>query len=72
VALPLFATALVVIPQGVGTLLSRSLDGRFMDSCGPGVVAVAAFVLTCAATVPFGFVTCPCENLVHGAHRRGR
>ncbi|MFF7242380.1 MDR family MFS transporter [Embleya sp. NPDC008237] len=54
--------ALLLIPQGVGTLLSRSLAGRYMDRFGPRPVAIAAFTLTCAATVPFGFVTASTDN----------
>jgi predicted MFS family arabinose efflux permease len=49
--------ALLLIPQGVGTLLSRTVAGRCMDRFGPRPVAVLAFAVTCAATVPFGFVT---------------
>ena len=49
--------ALLLIPQGVGTLFSRALAGRSMDRFGPRPVAVAAFALTFAATVPFGSVT---------------
>ncbi|MFJ1709505.1 DHA2 family efflux MFS transporter permease subunit [Kitasatospora sp. NPDC088346] len=49
--------ALLLVPQGLGALVSRSLAGRAMDRFGPRAVAVAAFVLTFAATVPFGFVT---------------
>ena len=56
--------ALLLIPQGVGTLISRSLAGRYMDRFGPRPVALAAFAVTCAATVPFGFVTPSTNNLV--------
>ena len=49
--------ATLLIPQGVGTLLSRSLAGKVMDRVGARPVAVAAFAVTFAATVPFGFVT---------------
>ncbi|MFJ1748796.1 MDR family MFS transporter [Streptomyces sp. NPDC088116] len=55
--------ALLLIPQGMGTLLSRALAGRYMDRFGPRPVAVAAFVLTCAATVPFGFVTASTSDI---------
>ncbi|WP_424637628.1 MDR family MFS transporter [Embleya sp. AB8] len=54
--------ALFLIPQGVGTLISRSFAGRYMDRFGPRPVAIVAFVLTCAATVPFGFVTAATDN----------
>jgi EmrB/QacA subfamily drug resistance transporter len=55
--------ALLLIPQGVGTLISRGLAGRYMDRFGPRPVAMAAFALTFAATVPFGFVTATTSNI---------
>ncbi|WP_405138848.1 MDR family MFS transporter [Nocardia sp. NBC_01388] len=55
--------ALLLIPQGLGTLVSRSLAGRYMDRFGARPVAIAAFVLTCAATVPFCFVTATTSNI---------
>ncbi|WP_078911258.1 DHA2 family efflux MFS transporter permease subunit [Streptomyces sp. NRRL WC-3742] len=54
--------ALLLIPQGLGTLLSRSLAGRYMDRIGARPVAVTAFAVTLAATVPFGFVTATTDN----------
>lgn len=48
---------LLLIPQGIGTLLSRSFAGAYMDKVGPRVVAVVALVVACAATVPFAFAT---------------
>ena len=56
--------AMLLIPQGVGTLLSRSLAGRYMDRFGPRPVAIIAFAVTFAATVPFGFVTASTSNIV--------
>jgi MFS family permease len=55
--------ALLLIPQGAGTLISRGLAGRYMDRFGPRPVAVAAFVLTFVSTVPFGFVTATTSNI---------
>jgi EmrB/QacA subfamily drug resistance transporter len=55
--------ALLLIPQGAGALTSRSLAGWCMDRFGPRLVAIAAFALTCAATVPFGFVTASASNV---------
>lgn len=49
---PLMA-ALMLIPQGLGALLSRTLAGRLTDSLSPRVVALAGFVVMGAATVPF-------------------
>ncbi|MGW2706777.1 MDR family MFS transporter [Streptomyces sp. NPDC001340] len=54
--------AMLLIPQGVGTLLSRSLAGKYMDRIGARPVAVIAFAVTFAATVPFGFVTATMDN----------
>ncbi|WP_229844607.1 MFS transporter [Streptomyces cinnamoneus] len=48
---------LLLIPQGVGALLARSLAGKYTDRIGPRGVAVAAFAFVAAATVPFAFVT---------------
>lgn len=55
--------ALLLIPTGVGALLSRAVAGRSMDRFGSRSVAIAAFALTCAATVPFGFVTASTSNV---------
>ncbi|GAA2598338.1 MDR family MFS transporter [Winogradskya consettensis] len=48
---------LLLIPQSVGTLLSRTLAGRYTDRFGPRWVALAGFVVVTVATIPFGFVT---------------
>lgn len=45
--------ALLLIPQGVGALASRSIAGRLTDTLGARVVAISAFVLIGLATVPF-------------------
>ncbi|TDD72475.1 DHA2 family efflux MFS transporter permease subunit [Actinomadura darangshiensis] len=55
--------ALLLIPQGVGALASRAVGGRYMDRFGPRPVAVAALACTCAATVPFGFVTATTSDI---------
>lgn len=47
------AAALLLIPQGVGALLSRTIAGRLTDTIGARVVAIVGFVLMGAATVPF-------------------
>ncbi len=51
--LDVLAAALVLIPQGVGALLSRTLAGRLTDSLGARVVAIAGFAVMGLATVPF-------------------
>ncbi|MEU1970363.1 MDR family MFS transporter [Microbacterium sp. NPDC019599] len=45
--------ALLLIPQGVGALLSRTLAGRLTDTIGARVVAIAGFAVMGAATIPF-------------------
>ncbi|WP_337005435.1 MULTISPECIES: MDR family MFS transporter [unclassified Microbacterium] len=45
--------ALLLIPQGVGALLSRTLAGRLTDSLGARAVAIAGFLIMGLATVPF-------------------
>jgi MFS family permease len=45
--------ALVLIPQGVGALLSRVLAGRLTDTVGARIVAIAGFVVMGLATIPF-------------------
>jgi MFS family permease len=47
--------ALVLIPQGAGSLLTRTVTGRLTDRIGGRAVAVAGFVLVALATVPFAF-----------------
>lgn len=40
-------------PQGIGTLLSRTVAGSNIDRFGPRVIALAGFAIVAAATVPF-------------------
>jgi EmrB/QacA subfamily drug resistance transporter len=49
------AAGLLLIPQGVGTLLSRSWGGRATDTIGPRFVGVVGFSVVALATVPFAF-----------------
>ena len=46
---------LLLIPQGVGSLLSRSIAGRLNDRIGGRAVAVVSFAVVGLATVPFAF-----------------
>ncbi|MFD8691380.1 MDR family MFS transporter [Streptomyces sp. NPDC059651] len=55
---------LLLIPQGVGTLLSRTLAGRSTDRIGPRWVAFAGFAVVAAATVPFAFVAADTSNVL--------
>ena len=45
--------ALLLIPQGVGTLLSRVVVGKLVDKFGSRLVAVVGCLVMAAATVPF-------------------
>ncbi|MGC5247580.1 MDR family MFS transporter [Gordonia sp. DT219] len=47
--------ALLLIPQGVGALATRSLAGRLTDTIGARWVAVTGFAVVALATVPFAF-----------------
>jgi EmrB/QacA subfamily drug resistance transporter len=47
--------ALVLIPQGVGSLATRTVTGRLTDRIGGRVVAVAGFALVALATLPLAF-----------------
>ncbi|MEO8528490.1 MAG: MDR family MFS transporter [Pseudolysinimonas sp.] len=46
---------LLLIPQGVGSLMSRTLAGRLMDRIGGRTVAIIGFAVVALATVPFAF-----------------
>lgn len=43
----------MLVPQGVGALLSRALTGSQLDRIGPRAITVCGFVIVAAATVPF-------------------
>jgi EmrB/QacA subfamily drug resistance transporter len=45
--------ALLLIPQGVGALLSRTIAGRLTDAVGARIVAIAGFAIMGLATIPF-------------------
>jgi EmrB/QacA subfamily drug resistance transporter len=46
---------IMLVPQGVGALLSRNLAGTLTDRIGARPIAVAGFVIVAAATAPFAF-----------------
>jgi EmrB/QacA subfamily drug resistance transporter len=46
---------IMLVPQGVGTLLSRGLAGRLTDKIGARPIAVTGFAIVAASTVPFAF-----------------
>ncbi|MGH3165710.1 MAG: DHA2 family efflux MFS transporter permease subunit, partial [Trebonia sp.] len=46
---------IMLVPQGIGTLLSRGLAGRLTDKIGGRPISLVGFVIVAAATVPFAF-----------------
>jgi EmrB/QacA subfamily drug resistance transporter len=47
---------LMLVPQGIGTLLSRQVAGPLTDRIGARSIAVVGFLVVAAATVPFASV----------------
>jgi EmrB/QacA subfamily drug resistance transporter len=47
------ATGLLIIPQGLGAIVSVGLSGRATDRFGAGATALFATLLTLIATIPF-------------------
>jgi EmrB/QacA subfamily drug resistance transporter len=43
----------MLVPQGIGAVLSRTVAGSNIDRFGSRVIALAGFVIVAAATVPF-------------------
>jgi len=52
---------LLLMPQGIGTVLSRSLAGRLTDRLGGRWLSLAGFAIVAAATIPFALAT-PATN----------
>ncbi len=46
---------IVLVPQGIGMVLSRTVAGSNIDKFGPRVIVLAGCVIVAAATVPFAF-----------------
>jgi EmrB/QacA subfamily drug resistance transporter len=44
---------IMLVPQGVGAILSRTVAGNLLNTVGPRLIAVVGFVIVAAATVPF-------------------
>ncbi|HEY6294797.1 MAG TPA: MFS transporter, partial [Streptosporangiaceae bacterium] len=47
------AAGLLLVPQGVGSLLPRTILGKLTDRLGPRPVSLAGIALAAAGTVPF-------------------
>jgi EmrB/QacA subfamily drug resistance transporter len=48
---------LLLVPQGIGTFLSRSLAGRLTDRIGARWISITGFAIVTIATVPFALAT---------------
>jgi MFS family permease len=48
---------LMLVPQGIGTLVSRQIAGPLTDRIGARSIAAVGFLIVAVATVPFCFVT---------------
>ena len=46
---------IVLVPQGIGAVLSRTVAGSNIDKFGPRRIVLAGCVIVAAATVPFAF-----------------
>ena len=46
---------LMLVPQGIGTLLSRGVAGRLTDRIGARPVAACGFAIVALSTIPFAF-----------------
>jgi MFS family permease len=49
-------SGLMLVPQGIGALLSRQIAGPLTDRVGAQSIAIVGFLVVAAATVPFAFV----------------
>jgi EmrB/QacA subfamily drug resistance transporter len=47
------AAGLLLVPQGVGSILPRTIVGKLTDKLGPRPVSIAGIVLTIIGTIPF-------------------
>jgi EmrB/QacA subfamily drug resistance transporter len=47
------AAGVMLVPQGIGAVLSRTVAGSNIDRFGSRVIALAGFAIVAAATVPF-------------------
>jgi EmrB/QacA subfamily drug resistance transporter len=49
------AAGLLMIPQGVGSLLARFFTGRLVEKVGAKTMAMVGFLVIAATTIPFAF-----------------
>jgi len=57
------AAALLLIPQGVGSLAARPVAGVLLDRIGPRALTVIGFALIAIGTVPFAFADANTSNV---------
>lgn len=57
-------TGVMMIPQGVGMLLTRSRIGRLTDKIGARVIVLASLAVTVLGTIPFAFAGARTNNIV--------
>jgi EmrB/QacA subfamily drug resistance transporter len=57
------AAALLLIPQGVGSLAARPVAGVLLDRIGPRALTVIGFALIAFGTVPFAFADADTSNV---------
>jgi EmrB/QacA subfamily drug resistance transporter len=51
--LDVITSALWLIPQGIGMLITRSITGRFIDNIGARWITVFSIIITLIGTIPF-------------------
>ena len=61
------AAGLLLVPQGVGSLLPRTIVGRLTDKLGPRPVTLVGFALAAVGTVPFALASTHTSDLLLGA-----
>ena len=49
----ILASGLLLVPQGIGMLLTRTLAGKLTDQIGPRPVVIGGLLLTALGTLPF-------------------
>ncbi len=57
------AAALLLIPQGIGSLLARPVSGLLVERIGPRAVAMIGFGVLALGTVPFAFADAETSNV---------
>jgi EmrB/QacA subfamily drug resistance transporter len=58
---------LLMVPQGIGSLLPRTVAGKLVDRVGPRLVVVAGMLVAAAGTVPFALAGPHANVVVLGA-----